>query len=72
MNRKYLQWRQRVRKFHEGLIQVVMLGYKIDFNDLHTLLDEVRGRFEQMAHRSCTGDQIVDAVMEMVKATELC
>jgi hypothetical protein len=71
MDSKYLQWRQRVRKFHEGLVQVVMLGYKLDYNDLHTLLDGVRGRFEQMAHRSYTGDQIVDAVIELVKATEL-
>jgi hypothetical protein len=73
MDSKYSQWRQRVRKFHEGLIQVVMLGYKIDYNDLHTLLDEVRGGFEQKAHQSYTGDQIVDAVIEIVevKATEL-
>ncbi|KAI4850588.1 hypothetical protein E4T44_02655 [Aureobasidium sp. EXF-8845] len=71
MDNKYLQWRQRVRKFHEGLIHVVMLGYKMEYNDLHSLLDGARGRFEQMAHRSYTGDQIVDAVLEMVKATEL-
>jgi hypothetical protein len=50
---------------------VVILGYRTDYNDLHARLEEVRARFEKMIHRSYTGNQIVDAVIEMVKATEL-
>jgi hypothetical protein len=68
MDSKYSQWRQRVRKFHEGLVQVVVLGYRIDYNDLHARVEEVRARF--MVRGSYTGNQIVDAVIEMVKATE--
>jgi hypothetical protein len=69
MDNKYSQWRQRVRKFHEGLLQVVILGYRTDYNCLHARLEEVRARFEQMVHRNYTGNHVVDAVIEMAKAT---
>jgi hypothetical protein len=69
MDSKYSQWRQRVRKFHEGLVQVVILSYRTDYNYLHARLEEVRARFEQMVHRSYTGNQVVDAVIKMAKAT---
>ena len=70
MDFRYDFWKQRVRKFHEGLIAVVMLGYKTDYNDLHARLEEVRAAMEKR-ERSYNARQVVEAVIRMVKATEL-
>ncbi|KAI4725358.1 hypothetical protein E4T49_06902 [Aureobasidium sp. EXF-10728] len=70
MEAKYSLWRQRVMKFHEGLIKVVMLGYRIDYRTLAGPLTEVRHDFERMAPDEYTGDKIVDAVVEVVRATK--
>jgi hypothetical protein len=70
MDFRYDFWKQRVRKFHEGLIAVVMLGYKTDYNDLHARLEKVRAGMEKR-ERSYNARQVVEAVIRMVKATEL-
>ncbi|KAI4750487.1 hypothetical protein E4T52_16948 [Aureobasidium sp. EXF-3400] len=70
MEGRYLSWKYRVRKFHEGLIAVVMLGYKTDYNDLHARVEEVRAEMERR-EGPYSGNQVVEAVIEMVKATEL-
>ncbi|CAD0108700.1 unnamed protein product [Aureobasidium uvarum] len=71
MNLKYSLWRQRVKKFHEGLIKVIMLSYRADYHALADALFEMRHDFEQMLPHEYTGDQVVNSVVELVRATTL-
>ena len=67
---RYNYWKERVRHFHQGLVTVVMLGCRIDHNDLHARLEEVRARFEKMKPRTYTGKMVVNAVLLKVQTGE--
>ncbi|KAG9644546.1 hypothetical protein KCU95_g16459, partial [Aureobasidium melanogenum] len=71
MDIKYSRWRQRIKKFHEGLIKVVMLGYRSGYHDVENHMEGLRAVLEQAAPQDCTGDQVVDTVLDMIKATKL-
>lgn len=64
-------WKRRVRHFHEGLVAVVMSGYRFDCGDLEAGLKLVRTFFEPMQPRSHSGRRVADAVIDMVNSTEV-
>ncbi|KAG9581244.1 hypothetical protein KCU77_g11446, partial [Aureobasidium melanogenum] len=68
---KYSRWRQRIKKFHEGLIKVVMLGYGSSHHDVENNVKQLRVELEQTAPQVCTGNQVVEAVIDMIKATKI-
>lgn len=71
MDIKYSRWRRRIVKFHEGLIKVVMLGYMSSHRDVERDIKGLRATIEQNVPRDHTGDQVVDAVIDVVKAAKL-
>lgn len=70
MDTKYFRWRQRIKKFHEGLIQVVMLGYRSSHHEVEKNMKGLRTALEQTELHGQTGVQVVDAVIDMIKATK--
>lgn len=70
MDTKYSRWRQRIKKFHERLIQVVMLGYRSTYHDIGNNMQGLRATLQQSVPHDHTGDQIIDVVVDMIKATE--
>lgn len=71
MDVKYSRWKQRVEKFHEGLIKVVMLGYRSSYCGVENSMEELRAGLEQTAPQDWTSDQVVEAIIDMIKATKL-
>ncbi|KAK6008039.1 hypothetical protein QM012_004853 [Aureobasidium pullulans] len=71
MDTKYSRWRQRIKKFHEGLIEVVMLGYMSSYHEVESIMKRMQDGIDQVPPLNCTGDQVVDTVIEMVKAEKL-
>ncbi|KAH0372148.1 hypothetical protein KCU65_g1302, partial [Aureobasidium melanogenum] len=71
MDVKYSRWKQRVEKFHEGLIKVVTLGYRSGYHDVENNMKRLRAGLGQTTPQECTGDQVVDAVIAMIEATKL-
>ncbi|THX16248.1 hypothetical protein D6D13_01798 [Aureobasidium pullulans] len=69
MDMKYGSWWQRVKRFHEGLIKVAMLGYRMDYRDVDGYLDEVKARLPQdISQDYLAGNLVVDAIADMVNA----
>ncbi|KAI5202387.1 hypothetical protein E4T39_04796 [Aureobasidium subglaciale] len=63
METKFFLWSQRVRKFHQGLIQVVMAGYREDLKDVESRLVRVGAHSLHVMSRGSLGDAVVDAVV---------
>ncbi|THY36451.1 hypothetical protein D6D01_00406 [Aureobasidium pullulans] len=69
MDMKYGSWWQRVKRFHEGLIKVAMLGYRMDYRDVDDHLDEVKaGLSQNISQDYLGGSLVVDAIADMVNA----
>lgn len=69
MDMKYGSWWQRVKRFHEGLIKVAMLGYRMDYRDVDDYLDEVKAGLPQdISQDYLAGNLVVDAIANMVNA----
>ncbi|KAI5275051.1 hypothetical protein E4T47_01927 [Aureobasidium subglaciale] len=66
METKFFLWSQRVKKFHQALIRVVMVGYTKEFEDVRSHLDQVRARLLLDMSHGISGDTVVDAGVRMM------
>ncbi|KAI5207967.1 hypothetical protein E4T38_03044 [Aureobasidium subglaciale] len=66
METKFFLWSQRVKKFHQGLIRVVLVSYRKEFEDVRSHLDQVRDRLLLDMSHGISGDTVVDAVVRMM------
>lgn len=69
MDWKYGLWTARIKKFHTGLIKVVMLAYRMDYRDVDDLLAKLQAELpNDLSQKFHAAEMVVDAVVAKLEA----